>query len=162
MDTLFNPTIHASCATRQKMGWTLSNIRFHSFWAPSTKTSPCGEEIKWTASCCPCSMDWAFQNHWMVNSHVLPTEHLFAFETATGDYAPMHRSWFLDRCNEVWLGKGLSMLSGHIFRIGGTTHLLLLGVDHFIVMAQGCWRSSAFLDYWRLCEEIIPTFVVSP
>ena len=62
-------------------------------------------------------------------------------------------------CNEVWLGKGLSTLSGHSFRSGGTTHLLLLGVYPFIVVVQDHWRSSAFLDYWRLCEEIIPTFV---
>src|SRR5882724_12689487 len=65
----------------------------------------------------------------MVNSHVPPSEHLFSFETATGDYAPMHTSWFLNRCNEVWSGKGLSTLSGHSFRIGGTTQLLLLGIN---------------------------------
>jgi len=159
VDSLFDPTIHASCATQQKMGWTLSNIRFHYFWAFSMKTSPHGEEIRWTDSCCSCSTEWAFQNHWTVNLHVPATKHLFAFKMDTGNYAPMCRSWFLDRCNEVWSGKGLSMLSGHSFRIGGTTHLLLLGINPFIVMVQGCWRSSAFLDYWRLCEEIITTFV---
>ena len=41
----------------------------------------------------------------------------------------------------------------------GTTHLLLMGVDPFIVMVQGWWKSAAFLDYWHLCEEIIPTFI---
>ena len=38
-------------------------------------------------------------------------------------------------------------------------HLLLLGVDRFIVMAQGRWLSSAFLSYWHLCKEIIPLFI---
>src|SRR5882672_1168037 len=54
---------------------------------------------------------------------------------------------------------GLNTLSGHSFRIRGTMHLLLLGVDPFIVMAQGRWQSTAFLEYWQLCEEIIPTFI---
>ena len=60
VDSLFDPTIHASCATQHKMGWMLSNIEFHSFWAPSTKNCPCGEEIRWTDSCCSCSAKWAF------------------------------------------------------------------------------------------------------
>ena len=71
----------------------------------------------------------------------------------------MRRQWFIGHCNKVWATCGLSALSGHSFRIGGTTHLLLLGVDPFIVMAQGRWQSTAFLEYWRLCEEIIPTFI---
>lgn len=37
----------------------------------------------------------------------------------------------------------------------GTTHLLLPGVDPFIVMVQGRRSSHASLAYWRRCEEII-------
>jgi len=48
-------------------------------------------------------------------------------------------------------------LSGHSFQISGTTHLLLIGVDTFIVMVQG--RSTACLEYWWLCEEIILTLI---
>src|SRR5882724_6206384 len=136
-----------------------SKITYHSFWAPSMKTSLHGEEIRWIDSCCHCSMEWAFQNHWAVNAHVPPSCHLFGFEAISGHFEPMCKAWFLDRCNEVWLSKNLTMTSGHSFRIGGTTHLLLLGIDPFIMMAQGCWQSLAFLGYWRLCEEIIPTFV---
>ena len=28
-------------------------------------------------------------------------------------------------------------------------HLLLLGIDPFIVMVQGHWKSDAFLSYWK-------------
>jgi len=59
----------------------------------------------------------------------------------------------------VWSNASLPPLSGHSFRIGGTTRMLLLGIDPFIIMAQGHWKSTAFLEYWRLCEEIIPTFI---
>src|SRR5882672_1379735 len=120
---------------------------------------PRGEEIRWMDSNCPCSVIWAFNNHWTMNSHVPASGHLFGFETDTGGFAPMWWQWFIGRCSEVWATRGLSALSGHSFRIGGTTHLLLLGVDPFIVMAQARWRSMAFLEYWRLCEEIIPSFI---
>ena len=137
---------------------TASNIIYSSFWAPLTKTMPAGEEIRWTDSGCPCSAQWAFLNHLTVNSHAPEAAHIFTFETETGNFEPMHRVWFMDRCNEIWAHSSLPPLTGHSFRIGGTTHLLLLGVDPFIVMAQGRWRFAAFLDYWQLCEEIIPTF----
>ena len=50
-------------------------------------------------------------------------------------------------------------MTGHSFRIGGTTHLLLIGVDPFVVMVQGRWKSLAFLEYWWNFEEIIPTMI---
>ena len=94
-------------------GW-LDTLKYNVslILGPLTKTCPCGEEIRWTDSWCSCSTEWAFQNHWMVNLHVPPSKHLFTFKTATGDYAPMCRSWFLSRCNEVWSSKGLSTLLG--------------------------------------------------
>src|SRR5882724_12641198 len=39
------------------------------------------------------------------------------------------------------------------------THFLLLGVDPFIIMVQGCWSLNTFLAYWWNCEEIIPLFI---
>ncbi|KAF8589259.1 hypothetical protein K439DRAFT_1645172 [Ramaria rubella] len=44
-------------------------------------------------------------------------------------------SWFMSRCNEVFLSQGLKKMDGHSFRIGGTTWLLLL-----------VWSSAAFLS----------------
>ncbi|KAJ7135231.1 hypothetical protein C8R43DRAFT_835282, partial [Mycena crocata] len=55
---------------------------------------------------------------------------------------------FLGHCNEIWLAAGMGALNGHGFCIGGTTHLLLHGVDLWIVIKQGCWTSTAFLLYW--------------
>jgi len=71
----------------------------------------------------------------------------------------MKHTWFLVRCNETWIANGLQALTGHSFRIGSTTHLLFLGINPFIVMVQGHWKSVAFLQYWHNCEEIIPTFI---
>ena len=91
--------------------------------------------------------------------HVPSSVHVFAFETLNGAHVPMCQAWFWSRCNEVWASTSLASLTGHSFRTGGMTDFLLSGVDPFIVMVQGPWRSHAFLEYWHLCKEIIPTFI---
>jgi len=159
VDGSFDPLVHASCSSPRSSGTTTSGIAYSLFWAPLTKTRPAGEEIHWIDSSCPCSAEWAFNNHLKINCHIPLDNHIFSFETETGGFELMCRHWFIDRCNEVWSVANLPTLSSHSFQIGGTTHLLLLGVDPFIVMAQGWWRSTAFLEYWCLCEEIIPTFI---
>ena len=89
-----------------------------------------------------------------------PSSHLFVFKDFDGVFIPMCKSLFLARCNKIWSSTSLSCLGGHSFCIGGTTHLLLIGVDPFIIMVQGRWKSTAFLEYWCNCEEIILTFIV--
>src|SRR5882724_11066552 len=70
MDLYFYPLIHVSCTSPQKSGTTVSNIYYSLFWAPSMNTNPTGKEIRWMDSACPCSAEWAFKNHLMVNSCV--------------------------------------------------------------------------------------------
>ena len=69
--------------------------------------------------------------------------------------------WFMAHCNEAWTASFPNKLTSHSFRIGGTTHLLLLGLNPFIVMVQGCWKSDAFLSYWKHCKQILPLFIGS-
>jgi hypothetical protein len=56
---------------------------------------------------------------------------------------------FMAMCNSVWSKKGLPRITGHSFRIGGTTALLCSGVNPDIVKKLGRWSSDAFLIYWR-------------
>ena len=65
----------------------------------------------------------------------------------------------MDRCSEIWVAEGLEPLSSHVFCIGGTMHLLVLGIDPFIVMVQGRWKSNTFLEYWHHCEDILPNMI---
>ncbi|KAF9223568.1 hypothetical protein BS17DRAFT_796183 [Gyrodon lividus] len=61
---------------------------------------------------------------------------------------------------------GIPSITGHSFRIGGTTELLLAGVPPDVVKALGRWSSDAFLRYWRSLELLAPlhveTLLVSP
>ncbi|KZV82866.1 hypothetical protein EXIGLDRAFT_598966, partial [Exidia glandulosa HHB12029] len=56
---------------------------------------------------------------------------------------------FLGRLNEIWRAAGMQRITGHSFRIGGTTALLRAGVDPEVVKMAGRWRSDSFLRYWR-------------
>ena len=110
---------------------------------------------------CECSALTAFQNHHALNQSLPDNAPLFAFKTADDSWVPMKCCWFMDRCNDTWTASLIPKLTGHSFHIGGTTHLLLLGVDPFIVMVQGHWKSDAFHSYWKNCKQILPLFIGS-
>jgi len=150
---------HASRGATRKNGVASNGLTYGIFFAPWTKTKPQGKWIYWTCSGCLCSADKAFNDRLMINSEIPPHAPFFFFETGPSSWLPMKWFWFMEHCNEVWLKNNLAPLTGHSFCIGRTTHLLLLGVDPFIVMVQGCWKSDAFLAYWCHCEEILPLFI---
>jgi hypothetical protein len=63
---------------------------------------------------------------------------------------------FLQQCNEIWVQNGLPAMTGHSFRIGGTTELLVAGMPPDVVKMMGRWSSDEFLSYWRSLERIAP------
>ncbi|KZT18008.1 hypothetical protein NEOLEDRAFT_1184678 [Neolentinus lepideus HHB14362 ss-1] len=100
----------------------------------------------------------ALHCHLSVNSLTPRVAPMFAFEMGTG-WAPLTKAAFLQRCEEVWRPLQLSRISGHSFRIGGATELLLAGVPPETVTAQGRWKSLAFLLYWRKLEDLLPMMI---
>ncbi|KAI1781782.1 DNA breaking-rejoining enzyme [Ganoderma leucocontextum] len=130
---------------------------FHIPWTKTTKSA--GADVILTANGDPTTPDAAIRHHLRANQAVPGAAPLFSFETADGSWAPMTRGWFLDRCNEVWKHGGFAQLSGHCFRIGGATELLLRGTHPDIVATLGSWKSRAFLEYWRKIESILPLFI---
>ncbi|KAK7014533.1 DNA breaking-rejoining enzyme, partial [Favolaschia claudopus] len=130
---------------RLKVPWTKTRLS-PGDWLTSTETF---DEVDAVA---------AMEHHLHVNSSVPDSAPLFAYATSSG-WSHLTRSDFVSRCNDIWLSAGFAALNGHGFRIGGTTHLLLHGVDPWIVMKQGRWTSAAFLLYWRNVEEILPLFI---
>ena len=122
---------------------------------PDTKTTgKCGADIHiCSQSDATCPND-ALNNHLRINSP--PSRYpLFCYRDK-GGYIALTKNRLLRRCNSIWSKYGLCTFTGHSFRIGGTTMLLLRGVDPLIVKAMGRWSSDTFLCYWRSLEYLAP------
>ncbi|KAI0634365.1 hypothetical protein C8Q77DRAFT_1055347, partial [Trametes polyzona] len=158
----FDPGKHVAAAVEVGVRTVPSKVKyavFHIPWTKTTKTA--GTDIVLTQNNDPSDPVTALLNHRMLNKEIPSGAPMFAFLTpATVEgWAPMTRGWFLQRCNQVWMQAGLGILTGHCFRIGGATELLLMGTHPDIVATQGGWKSRAFLEYWRKIEAILPLFI---
>ncbi|EJD33618.1 hypothetical protein AURDEDRAFT_48719, partial [Auricularia subglabra TFB-10046 SS5] len=75
---------------------------------------------------------------------------LFSYkQDGTGVKIALTKRAFLSRLNEIWTAAGMCRVTGHSFRIGGTTALLRAGVEPEVVKVAGRWKSDSFLRYWR-------------
>ncbi|KAF8586659.1 hypothetical protein K439DRAFT_1340540 [Ramaria rubella] len=162
IDSGFNPSRNVSRSTAINHSIATNGVKFISIHIPHTKTKPYSDNIILTNSGCSCSPTSAFTHHFSANVPVPLSAPLFMFQSTNGMWAPMKCTWFLQRCNEIWQPAGLHSIKGHGFHIGGTTFLLLPGIDPWIIMVQGRWSSQSFLSYWRKCEEILPLFIGFP
>ncbi|KAK7002244.1 hypothetical protein R3P38DRAFT_3605132 [Favolaschia claudopus] len=136
---------HLHLPSMPRIPWTKTRLSLGD-WLTSTETI---DDVDAVA---------ALEHHLAVNESVPDSAPLFAYATQSG-WSHLTRADFIARCNQIWLEAGMGGLNGHGFRIGGTTHLLLHGVDPWVVMKQGRWSSAAFLVYWRNVEEILPLFI---
>ena len=99
----------------------------------------------------------ALTSHLHVNNPP-PNVPLFSFCSPNG-WRCLTKKKLLLRCNAIWLHFGIPSSTGHSFRIGGTTELLLSGVPPDVVKSLGRWSSDAFLRYWRSLELLAPLHV---
>ncbi|GBE79381.1 hypothetical protein SCP_0205790 [Sparassis crispa] len=157
----FDPIKHAIKSSTVRFCMAPGGAAYASFHIPWTKTTKqLGADIIATELGDPSSAVVALRHHLQANAGVPPSAPFFAFETADASgWAPMTRDWFLGRCNTVWESAGFEQLTGHCFRIGGATELLLRGTHPDVVATQGGWKSRAFLEYWRKIESILPLFI---
>ncbi|KAG0705616.1 DNA breaking-rejoining enzyme [Suillus ampliporus] len=158
----FNPARHVAQSAPPRRRNLPNQIPFIVLRIPWTKTTH-GEGADIVASKVdditnPVS---ALEHHLSANVNIPPTAPFFAYENTSGGWTTLTRPWFLARCNQVWRNADMLELSGHCFRIGGASELLLRGIPSDIVATQGCWKSRAFLDYWREIETILPLFITS-
>ncbi|KAI0751137.1 hypothetical protein C8Q80DRAFT_1217985 [Daedaleopsis nitida] len=157
----FNPKRHVSREVKVGIRTLPNGTAYAIFHIPWTKTT--GEEgANVILTEMPGLLDpvKAIQHHLNSNTAAPAGSPLFSFDTGSGrGWDPMVRDWFLSRCNDVWTKAGLENLTGHCFRIGGATELLLRGTHPDVVATLGSWKSKAFLDYWRRIEVIIPLFI---
>lgn len=97
--------------------------------------------------------------HHTKSNNLTSNDPLCSYRDTNNILIPLTRRKFLLRCNEIWFSRGLMVsTTGHAFRIGGTTHLLLSRVPPHIVKVMGRWSSDEFLKYWRSLEIIAPLY----
>jgi hypothetical protein len=89
-------------------------------------------------------------------SNAIPPDYpLFSYKNSRGHIALTKRK-FLSRCNDIWRHLQFPTASGHCFRIGGTTELLIRGVSPEVIRVLGRWSSDSFYRYWRSPEVLAP------
>ncbi|KAJ3830808.1 DNA breaking-rejoining enzyme, partial [Lentinula raphanica] len=126
----------------------------HSLHLPKTKTQQVrGEKVIITPNGTEVDPIRALRKH-IATNRLGQDDPLFAFRTRDGRMEVLSKSMFLSMCNKTWSTHGVPRITGHCFRIGGTTHYLLAGVSPDIVKALGRWKSDAFLHYWRNLDQL--------
>jgi hypothetical protein len=124
---------------------------------PRTKTHHHGQDVVLVDQRMPINPITLLKRHLRINN--IPNDtHLFSYSSATG-FSPLTKSVFLRRCNDIWQALGYPRTSGHCFRIGGTTELLLAGTPPDVVKATGRWSSDSFMRYWRSLDDIAPQYI---
>ena len=133
---------------------SLKNPRACLLHLPYTKTHHHGQDIVLVDQRAPINPISLLKNHVRVNG-VQQDDLLFSVTSADGRIVLSKKS-FLRRCNMIWSALGYPRTTGHCFRIGGTTELLVASTPPDIVKAMGRWSSESFLRYWRSLDDIAP------
>jgi hypothetical protein len=144
----------SSLPTRSDISRSAHDKESMTLHLPRTKTHRSGQDIVIVSQLGPLDPISLLLKHFRVNR--LPrSSPLFAYQSSRGPQI-LTKSKFLRRCNNIWVPLGFPRATGHCFRIGGTTHLLLAGVSPDIVRVAGRWSSDSFLRYWRSLDIIVP------
>lgn len=124
---------------------------------PQTKTRRHGEDVVLVSQHFPINPISLLNNTIQVNE--IPADgHIFSYRSPNG-FSPLTKPLFLQRCNEIWRTLGYPHTTGHCFRIGGTTELLIAGTPPDVVKVTGRWSSESFLRYWRSLDDIAPLHI---
>jgi hypothetical protein len=126
-------------------------LQLHLPWTKTTRSLGADSTVMGPSSQSPV---WAMKNHLRVNAGAPTSSHLFSY-LHQGRWVPLTKGVFMSRCSSIWASQNLDRVSGHSFRIGGATELLLAGMPPKTVASIGRWKSLAFLLYWRRHQDIV-------
>ncbi len=88
-----------------------------------------------------------------INTNELdPSTPIASYRTDKGYLKTIMAKSFMHCSNTIWEATDYDKLSGHCFRIGGTTFYLIMGINPNVVKAIGRWSSEAFKHYWQNIE----------
>ena len=143
--------------TRSAFVRSLRNPKACLLRLPHTKTHSQGQDVVLVDQRHPINPIFLLKSHLRLNN-IRHDSFLFSY-TLAGKLQPLTKSSFLQRCNQIWQTLGYPHTTGHCFRIGGTTELLIAGTPPDVVRATGRWSSGSFLRYWRSLDDIAPRHI---
>ena len=149
----FNAHRHATFAHIAESTADNGACNLHLPWSKTEKAR--GDDVWIPRQEAPLDPIHAIHKHFIRNR--LDINHpIAAYRDAHGNIATLTRSKFVRRINKILKGtkKGYPRITGHCFRIGGTTFYLVSGVPPDMVKKFGRWRSQAFLEYWRCLDYL--------
>jgi hypothetical protein len=95
----------------------------------------------------------AIRVHCVIN-RISASSPLCSYLDGNGSRYLLTRNKLLSRVNDILSSGGFDTISGHSFRVGGTSFYLISGVSPEVVKSMGRWKSDAFLMYWRFVSDI--------
>lgn len=149
----FNPHRHATFAHIAESTAGNGSCNLHLPWSKTQKGR--GDDVWIPRQEAPLDPIHAIHKHFIKNK--LDNHHpIAAYRDNNNNIITLTRSKFVRRINEILKAakKGHPRISGHCFRIGGTTFYLVSGVPPDMVKKFGRWRSQAFLEYWRCLDYL--------
>jgi hypothetical protein len=149
-----SPYLAPPLPTRSDFKRSLRDPRSCILFLPRTKTHRHGQEVILVDQHPPINPITLLKNHFRVNN-IQGNVPIFSFRSPDG-LILLNKNLFLRRCNAIWSVLGYPRTTGHCFRIGGTTELLVAGVPPDVVRTTGRWSSESFLRYWRSLDRIAP------
>lgn len=149
----FDPHRHATFAHIAESTAENGACNLHIPWSKTQKNR--GDDVWIPRQEAPLDPIHAIHKHFKKNN--LNINHpIAAYRDAHNTIRTLTRSKFVNRINDILRAtkKGYPHISGHSFRIGGTTFYLVSRVPPDMVKKFGRWRSHAFLEYWRCLDYL--------
>ena len=147
----FNPSRHATFANIMESTSKTGACNLRLPWSKTQKGR--GDDVWIPRQEAPVDPIHAIHKHFLKNR--LGTNHPIAtYRDVNGKCLTLTKNKFVRRINQILRasGKPYPKITGHCFRIGGTTFYLVSGVPPDMVKKFGRWRSHAFLEYWRCLD----------
>ena len=147
----FNHHLHATFAHISESTAESGASNLHLPWSKTQKAR--GDDVWIPRQEAPLDPIHALHKHFIKNRLELGHP-IAAYRNEHGKVVTLTRSRFIRRINQILRNsnKRHPRITGHCFRIGGTTFYLVSGVPPDMVKKFGRWRSHAFLEYWRCLD----------
>lgn len=149
----FNPQRYATFTNIAESTAENGACNLHLPWSKTQKAR--GDDVWIPRQEPPLDPIHAIHKHFIKNK--LSVNHpIAAYRDEHNNILTLTRAKFVRRINAILRAtdKGYPRVTGHCFRIGGTTFYLISGVPPDMVKKFGRWRSQAFLEYWRCLDYL--------